>query len=120
MSSQSYGFSSSHLKMWELDHKEGRVPKNWFFRTVVLEKAIENSLDCKEIKPINRKGNQTWIFTGRSDAEAEAPILWPPDEMSPLIGRGPDAGKDGGQEEKESTENDMVGWHQQLNGHKFE
>ena len=120
MSSQSYGFSSSHLKMWELDHKEGRVPKNWFFRTVVLEKAIENSLDCKEIKPINRKGNQTWIFIGRSDAEAEAPILWPPDEMSPLIGRGPDAGKDGGQEEKESTENDMVGWHQQLNGHEFE
>ena len=77
--SQSYGFSSSHVGMWELDHKEGWSPKNWYFWTVVLEKTLESPLDCKEIKPVNPKGNQSWIFIGRTDAEAEIPILWPPD-----------------------------------------
>ena len=80
--------------MWELDHKEGRAPKNWYFQTVVLEKSLETPLDCKEIKPVHPKGNQPWIFIGRTDAEAEAPILWPPDAKSWLIGKDPDAGKD--------------------------
>ena len=97
---QSYGFSSSHVRMWELDHKEGWVPKNWCFSTVVLEKILESPLDCKEIQLVHPKGNQSWVFIGRTDAEAEAPILWPPDARSQLIGKDPDAGKDGGQEEK--------------------
>ena len=117
---QSYGFSSSHLQIWELDHKEGWVPKNWCFGTVVLEKTLESPLDCKEIKPVNPKGNQSWIFTGRTDAEAEAPILWPPDGKSWLIRGDPHAGKDWRQEEKGMTEDEMVGWHHQLNGHEFE
>ena len=91
--SQSYGFSSSHVWMWELDHKEGRVPKNWCFWTVVLEKALEPPLVCKEIKPVNPEGNQPWIFFGRTDAKVEALIIWPPDAKSWLIGKGPDAGK---------------------------
>ena len=96
--SQSYCFSSSHVQVRELDHEEGWVPKNWCFQTVVLEKTLESSLDSKEIKPVNPKGNQPWTFIGRTDAEA--PILWPPDKKSWLIGKDPDAGKDWGQEEK--------------------
>ena len=107
--SQSYGFSSSHVWMWELDHKEGWVLKNWCFWTVVLEKTLESPLDCKEIQPVNPKGNQPWIFIGRTDAEAETPILWPPDEKTWLIGKDPDAGKDWGQKEKGTTEDEMVG-----------
>ena len=99
-SSQTYGFSSSHVWMWELDHKESWVPKNWCFWTVVLEKTLESPLDCKEIKPVNPKGYQTWIFIGRTDAEAETPILWPPNVNNWLIGKDPDAGKDWRQEEK--------------------
>ena len=93
-SSQSYGFSSSHVWMWELDYKEIWVPKNWCFWTVVLEKSLESPLDCKEIKPVNPKGNQSWIFIEKTDAEAEYPILWPPDVKSWLIAKDPDAGKD--------------------------
>ena len=92
--SQSYGFSTSHVWLWELDHKEGWAPKNWCFPIVVLEKNLESPLDYKEIKPVNPKGNQSWIFIGRTDAEAEAPILWPPDEKSQLIGKDLDAGED--------------------------
>ena len=118
--SQSYGFSSSHVWMWELDHKEGWAPKNWCFWTVVLEKRLESPLDCKEIKPVHPKGNQSWIFTGRTDAEAEAPILWPPDAKNWLIGKDPDAGKDWRQEKRWTTEDELVGWHHQLDGHEFE
>ena len=118
--SQSYGFSSRHVQMWVLDHKEGWVPKNWCFRIVVLKKALESSLDCKKIKSVYPKGNQAWIFIGRTDAEAEAPILWPPDEKSWLIGKDPDARKDWGQEEKGKTEDETVGWHHRLNGYEFE
>ena len=106
--SQSYGFPSSHVRMWELDHKEGWVPKNWCFRTVLLEKTLVSPLDSKEIKSIHPKGNQPWIFIGRTDAEAEVPILWPPDEKSQLTGKDPDAGKDWGPEEKAATEDEMV------------
>ena len=119
LSSQSYGFSSSHVWMWELNHKESWVPKNWCFLSVVL-KTLENSLDCKEIKPVHPKGNQSWIFTGKTDAEAETPILWSPDAKNWLIGKDPDAGKDWGQDEKGTTEDEMVGWHHWLNGHEFE
>ena len=108
-SNQSYGFSSSPVWMWDLDHKEGWVPKNWCFWTVVLENTLENPSDSKKIKPINLKGNQSWIFTGRIDAEAEAPILWPPDTKSLLIGKAPDAGQDWRQEEKGTTQIEMVG-----------
>ena len=93
-SSPSYGFSSSHVWMWELDHNESWVLKNWCFWTVALEKTLESPLDCKKIKPVNSKGNQSWLFIGRTDAEAEAPILWPPDVKNWLIGKDPDAGKD--------------------------
>ena len=89
LSSQSYGFSSSHVWMWELDHKESWAPKNWCFWTAVLEKTVESPLDCKEIKPVNPKGNQSWIFIGRTDADAEAPILWPPDVKNWLIRKDP-------------------------------
>ena len=106
--SQSYGFPSSHVRMWELDHKEGWVPKNWCFRTVLLEKTLVSPLDSKEIKSIHPKGNQPWIFIGRTDAESEVPILWPPDEKSQLTGKDPDAGKDWGPEEKAATEDEMV------------
>ena len=94
LDSQSYGFSSSHVWMWELDHKEGWAPKNWCFQIVVLEKTLESPLHSKEIKLVNPKGNQLWIFIERNDAEAEAPILWPPDAKNWLIGKDPDAGKD--------------------------
>ena len=104
----------------ELNHKEGWVPKNWCFQTVVLEKTLESLLGSKEIKPGIPKGNQPWIFLGRTDAEAEAPILWPPDAKSWLIGKDPDTGKYWRQEEKGMTEDDMVGWHHWLNGHDFE
>ena len=122
LSSQSYGFSSSHVWMWELVHKESWVPKNWCFQTMVLvlEKTLESPLNCKEIKPVNPKGNQSWIFTGRTDAEAEAPIVWLPDEKSQLIRKDPNAGKDWRQEEKGTTEDEMVGWHHWLNGDEFE
>ena len=113
---QSYGFSSSHVWMWVLDHKESWAPKNWCFQTVVLEKTLETPLDCKEIKPVNPKGNQPWIFIRRTDAEA--PILWPPDVKSWLIEKDPDAGKDWGQEEKGTTEDEMVGWHHWLDGYE--
>ena len=106
--------------MWELDHKENWAPKNRCFRIVVLEKTLESPLDCKEIKPVNPKGNQSWIFIGRTDAEAETPILWPSDGKNWLIREDPDAGKDRRQEEKGTTEDEMVGWHLQLDGHEFE
>ena len=118
--SQSYGFSSSHIWIWDLDHKEGWAPKNWCFRIVMLEKTLESPLNCKEIKPVNPKGNQPWIFIGRTDAEAAAPILWPPDSKSWLMRKDPDAEKDWGQEEKGMTEDTMVEWHHPLNGHEFE
>ena len=117
---QSYGFSSSHVWMWELDHKEGWVLKNWRFWTVMLGKTLESPLDSKDIKPVNPKRNQLWIFIGRTGAGAEAPILWLPDMKSQLIGKDPDAGKDEGQEEKGVREDEMVGWHHWLNGHEFE
>ena len=104
--SQNYGFSGSHVQMWKLDHKESQAPKNWCFRIVVLEKTLKNPLDWKEIKPVNPKGDQPWIVIGRTDAEA--PILWPPDVKSQLIGKDPDAGKDWRQQEMEVTENEMV------------
>ena len=97
--------------MLELDHKEGWVLKNWCFRIVVLEKILESPLDCKEIKPVNTKGNQSWVFIGGTDAEAEAPIIWPPDGKSRLIRKDPDAGKNWRQEDKGMTEDKMVGWH---------
>ena len=117
---QSYGFSSSHVQMWKLDHKESWVLKNWCFWTVVLEKTLESPLDCKEIQPVHPKGDQPWIFIERTDAEAEIPILWPPDAKNWLIGKDPEAGKDWRQEEKRMTEDEMVGWHHWLNGHGFE
>ena len=120
LSSQSYVFSSSYIRMWELDYKESWVPKNWCFWTVVLEKTLENPLDCKEIQPVHPKGNQFWIFIGRTNAEAEAPILWPLDAKNWLIGKDPDAGKDWRWEEKGTTEDEMVRWHHQRNGYEFE
>ena len=119
-SSQSYGFSSSHVWMWELDYKESWAPKNWCFWTVVLEKTLESPLDCKEIQPVHSKGDQSWIFIGRTNAEAETPKLWPPDVKNWLIWKDPDAGKDWRQEEKGMTEDEIVGWHHWLNGHEFE
>ena len=118
-SSQSYGFSSNHVWMWELDYKESWVLKNWCFWTVVLEKTLESPLDCKEIQPVHPKGNQSWVFIGRTDAEAETTILWPPDVKNGLIWKDPDAGKDWRQEEKGMIEDEMVGWHHWLNGHEF-
>ena len=106
--------------MWELDYKESWVLKNWCFWTVVLEKTLESPLDCKEIKPVNPKGNQSWIFIGRTDAEAEASIFWPHDAKNWLIGKDLDAEKDRRQEEKETVEAERVGWHHRLDGHEFE
>ena len=106
--------------MWELDHWEGGAPKNWCFQIVVLEKTFASPLDTKDIKPVNPKGNQPWLFIGRTDAEAEAPILWPLEAKSWLIWKDPDAGKDWGHENKGVTEDEMVGWHHWLNGHKFQ
>ena len=119
-SNQGYGFSSGHVWIWELDYKERWAPKNWCFWTVVLEKAVESPLDCKEIQPVDPKGNQSWIFIGRTVDEAEALIFWPLDSKSWLIWKDPDAGKDWRQEEKGTTEDEMVGWHHRLNGHEFE
>ena len=119
-SSQSYGFSSSQVWMWELDYKESWAPKNWCFWTLVLEKTLESPLDCKEIQPVHSKGDQSWVFTGGTDVEAETLILWPPHATSWLIGKDSDAGKDWTQEEKGTTEDEMVGWHHRLNGHEFE
>ena len=113
-------FSSSHVQMWEMDYKESRALKNWCFWTVGLEKTLESPLDSKEIKPVNLRGNQPWIFIGRTDAEAEALIMWPPDVKSWLIGKDPDAGKDWRQKEKGMTEDEMVGWHHQRDGHEFQ
>ena len=118
--SQAMVFFSSLVWMWKLDHKEGWALKNWWFWIVVLEKTLESSLDCKEIKPVNPKGNQSWMFIGRTDAEAEAPTFWLPDVKSWLIGKDPDAGRDWGQEEEGVTEDEIVGWHHRLNGHEFE
>ena len=106
--------------LWQLDHREGWAPKNWCFQTVVLENTFESSSDSKEIKPVNPKGNQPWIFIGRTDAEAKAPILWPPDVKSWLTGKEPDARKDWEQEEEGATEDEMIGWNSQLNGQEFE
>ena len=119
-SSQSYGFSSSHVWVWELDRKESWAQKNWCFWTVMLEKTLESPLDSKEIKTVNLKGSQFWIITGRTDAEAESPVLWPLHGKNWLIGKDPDAGKHWGQEEKGMKEDEMVGWHHWLDGHEFE
>ena len=105
--------------IWELDYKQSWAPKNWCFWTVVLEKTLESPLDCKEIQPVHSEGDQSWVFIGRTDAEAETPILCSPDVKSWLIGKDPDAGKDWGQEEKGKTEDEMVGWYHWLNGHGF-
>ena len=106
--------------MRKLAHKDGWVPKNWCFRIVVLKKPLESPLDGKETKPVNPKWNQPWIFTGRTDAEADAPIVWPPDAKSQLTGKDPAAGRDWGWEEKAAAEDETVGWHHRLNGHEFE
>ena len=118
---EAMGFSSSHVWMWELYYKETWAPKNWCFWTVVLEKTLESPLDSKEIKPVNPKGNQSWIFIGRTDAEGEALTLWPSDAKNWLLtGKDLDARKDWRQEEKGMTDDEMVGWHHQLHGHEFE
>ena len=119
-SSQSYGFSSSQVWMWELDYKESWVPKTWCFWTVVLEKTLESPLDCKEIQPVHPKGNQSWIFIGRTDTEAETPILGPRDVKNELTEKDPDNGKDWRREEKGMTKDEMVGWNHQLGRHEFE
>ena len=119
-SSQSYDFSDSHVWLWELDYKESWVLKNWFFWAVLLEKTPKSPLDCKEIQPISPKGNQSWIFIGRTDAEAETPILWPPDVKNWLFGKTLMLKKDQRQEEKGMIEDEMVGWHHRLDGHEFE
>ena len=119
LSSQSHGFTSSHVWMWELDYKESWVPKNWCFWTVVSEKTLESPLNCKEIQRVHPKGDQSWVVIERTDAEAEAPILWPLDAKNWLIWKDPDAGKDWGRE-KGMTEDEMAGWHHWLNGHEFE
>ena len=115
-SRQSYGFSSSHVWMWEVYYKENWLPRNWCFWTVVLEKTLESPLDCKESQPVNPKGNQSWIFFGRTDVEAGTPILWPTDEKNQLIGKDHVAGKDWRWEEKGTPEHEMVGWHHRCNG----
>ena len=120
LSSQGYGFSSGHVWMWELDYKESWAQKNWCFWTMVLEKTLESPSDCEEIQPVHPKGDQSWLFIGRSDVEAETPILWPPHAKSWFIGKDSDAGRDWGQEEKVMTENKMAGWHHRLDGHEFE
>ena len=108
--SQGYGFPSNHVWLWELEYKESWTLKNWCFLTVVLEKTLESPLDCKEIPPVHSKGDQSWVFIGRTDAEAETPILWPPYAKSWLIGKDPDAGNSWRQEERGMTEDEMVGW----------
>ena len=118
-SSLGYGFSSGHVWMWELDYKESWALKNWCLWTLVLEKTLENPLDCEEIQPVHPKGDHSWVFIGRTDIEAEIPILWPPNVKSWLSWKDPDVGKDWRQEEKRTTQNKMAGWHQWLNGHEF-
>ena len=112
------GFPCGHVWMWELDCEESRA-QNWCFWTVVLEKTLESPLDCKEIQPVH-SNDQSWVFIGRTDAEAETPILWPPHAKSWFIGKDPEAGRDWGQEEKGTTEDEMAGWHHRLDGHEFE
>ena len=114
--SQSYGFSCGHVWMWELDCEEGWASKNWCFWTVVLEKTLESPSDCKDIQPVHPEGDQPWDFFGRNDDEAETPVLWPPHAKSWLIGKDSDAGRDWGQEEKGTTEDEMAGWHHGLDG----
>ena len=119
LSSQGYGFSSSNVWMWKF-YKESWAPKNWCFWTVVLEKTLESPLDCKEIQPVHPKGGQSWVFTGRTDVEAETPVLlWPPHVKSWLIAKDSDAGRDWGQEEKGMVEDELAGWHHRLNGSEF-
>ena len=113
-------FFSSYVWIWELDYKESWAPKNWCFWTVVLEKTLKVLLDWKEIKPVHPKGNNSWIFTGRTDAEAKTPMLWPPDAKNWLTGKDPDTGKDWRQEEKGRIDDKMVGWHHRLDGYEFE
>ena len=120
VSSQRYSFSSSHVWMWQLEYKESWAPVNLCFWTVVLEKTLRSPLDCKEIQPVHPKGKKSWIFIGRTDAETETPILWPPHVKDWLIGKDPDVEKDWMQEEKGTTEDEMVRWHHQCEGHKFE
>ena len=114
------GFSSGHVWMWELDCEESWVLKNWGFWTVMLEKTLESSLDCKEIQSVHSKGDQSWVFFGRNDTKAETPVLWPLDVKSWLIGKDSDAGRDWGQEEKGTTEDEMAGWHHRVDGREFE
>ena len=116
--SQGYGLPSGHVWLWELDHKEGRTPKNWCLQTVVLEKTPESSMDIKEIKPVNLKGNQPWTLIGRIDVEAEAPVFWSSDANRGLIGKVPDVGKDWGQKKKVSDD-EMAGWHHWCNEHEL-
>ena len=117
--SQGYGFSHGHVWMWELDYEESWALKNWCFWTVVLEKTLESLMDCKEIQPVHPIGEQSWVLIGKTDAEAETPVLWPPHAKSWLIGKDPDAGRDWGQVEKGTTEDEMAGWHQWLDGREF-
>ena len=119
-SPQGYGFSCGHAWMWKLDCEEGWAPKNWCFWTMVLEKTLESPLDCKEIQLVHSEGDQPWVFFGRTDAKAETPVLWPAHAKSWLIGKDPDAGRDWGQEEKGTTEDEMAGLHHQLDGREFE
>ena len=119
-SSQGYGFSNGHVWIGELDCEESWVPKNWCFWTVLLEKTLESPLDCKKVQPVHPKGDQSWIFIGRTDAEAEVPVLWPPDAKNWLISKDPDSGKDWRQEEKGMTKDEMVGWYHRLDEHDFE
>ena len=118
LSSQGYGFFSGHVWMWKLDCEESWVLKNWCFWSVVLEKTLEGSLDCKEIQPVHSKGDQSWVFFGRNDAKAETPVLWPHHAKSYLTGKDHNAGRDWGQE-KGMTENELAAWHHWLDGHEF-
>ena len=120
LSSQGYGFSTGHVWMWKLDCEESWALKNCFFWTGMLGKTLESPLDCKETQSVHPKGDQSWVFIGRADVEAETPICWPPDEKNWLIGKDPDAGKDRGQEEKGMTEDEMAGWHHWLDRHGFQ
>ena len=119
LSSQGYGFSSGHVWIWELGCEESWTLKNWCFWTVVLEKTLESPLACKEIQPVHPKRDQSWVSTGRTDVEAETPILWPPDAKNLLIGKDSAAGEDW-RWEKGTTEDEMIGWHHWLHGHEFE
>ena len=119
-SSQSYGFSRSLVWMWELEYKQSWALKNWCFWTVVLEKTLESPLDCRESQPVHLKGNQSWIFIGRTDGDTGTPIFWPSDEKNQLIGKDPDVGKDWKQEEKGTTEDETAGQHHFHDGHEFQ